>query len=116
VPVRRRSDLARVAAPVAFLAAATVAVLLIRAGIQGGDSTPTPTRPAAPVTRPVTQPTKPKPRPKPQPTVKRFYTIESGDTFGSIAARFGTTVELLRTLNPGVDEHALTVGQRVRVK
>jgi peptidoglycan endopeptidase LytF len=104
-----------VVAPVAFLAAATAAVLLIRAGIQGGNSTPTPTRPAAPVTRTATQPTKPKPKAKPKP-VRRFYTIESGDTYATIASRFGTTVDQLRTLNPGVDEHALTVGQRIRVK
>ena len=57
----------------------------------------------------------PKPKPKPKP-VKRFYTIESGDTYGIIASRFGTTVDQLRALNPGVDEHALTVGQRIRVK
>jgi len=104
-----------VVAPVAFLAAATVAVLLIRNGIQGGNSTPQPTPPAAPATRTVTHPTKPKPKPKPKP-VKRFYTIESGDTYGIIASRFGTTVDQLRALNPGVDEHALTVGQRIRVK
>jgi LysM repeat protein len=93
-----------------------VAVLLIRAGIQGGDSTPAPTRPTPPAARPAPRPTKPQPKPKPKPTLKRFYTIESGDTYGSIAARFGTTVAVLESLNPGVDEHALTVGQRIRVK
>jgi LysM repeat protein len=115
--VRGRRDAARVVAPVAFLAAATVAVLLIRNGIQGGSSTPQPTPPAAPVTRTVSRPAHPKPKPKPKPKpLKRFYTIASGDTYGIIAGRFGTTVDQLRALNPGVDEHALTVGQRIRVK
>jgi LysM repeat protein len=45
-----------------------------------------------------------------------FYTVESGDTYGSIAAEQGTSVDELRTLNPEVDETALQPGQRIRVK
>lgn len=40
-----------------------------------------------------------------------YYTIESGDTFFSIANRFGVTVADLETANPGVDPTRLRVGQ-----
>lgn len=46
----------------------------------------------------------------------RFYTIERGDTFGSVAAEFDTTVERLIELNPGVDTTELRIGQRIRVE
>jgi LysM repeat protein len=46
----------------------------------------------------------------------RFYTIESGDTFASVAAEFDTTVEQLRELNSEVDPTQLTIGQRIRVE
>lgn len=42
-----------------------------------------------------------------------YYTIEAGDTFFSIATRFGVTVRDLETANPGVDPTRLTIGQRI---
>jgi LysM repeat protein len=42
--------------------------------------------------------------------------VESGETLGTIADEFDTTVESLVELNPGVDPTALTVGQRIRVR
>ena len=44
------------------------------------------------------------------------YTVQSGDTLGSIAQKYGTTVNALTTLNPGIDPTALHIGQRIRVK
>ena len=41
--------------------------------------------------------------------------IQSGDTLGSIAVKYDTTVEELVRLNPDVDPTALRVGQRIRV-
>jgi len=43
------------------------------------------------------------------------YAVRSGDTLGSIAERFGTTIDRLMELNPGIDPRALRVGQAVRV-
>ena len=106
-----RRTLARYAAPAAFLAAATIAVLLVRAGLHGGReaertaTTPVPTRPAA--TAPGARPAGPR---------ARYYRIRSGDTLDLVAARFGTTVERLLELNPGIEPTALRVGQRVRVR
>jgi LysM repeat protein len=41
--------------------------------------------------------------------------VRSGDTLGTIAGRFGTTVDELLALNPGIDPRALHVGQSLRV-
>lgn len=41
----------------------------------------------------------------------RLYTVRPGDTYYSIALRFGTTVPALIASNPGVDPNALRVGQ-----
>ncbi len=113
----RRRAFARYAAPVAFLAAVTVAVLLIRSGLGGGDSSsgpapvataPTPAATTAPAT--TSAPTVPR-RP-----AKRFYLIRSGDTLDLVAIRFDTTVERLLALNPGIEPTALTPGQKVRIR
>ena len=39
------------------------------------------------------------------------YTIRAGDTFFSLAQRFGTTVEAIQRANPGVDPDRLQIGQ-----
>jgi LysM repeat protein len=44
-----------------------------------------------------------------------YHVVESGDTLGSIAEKYDTTVEELVRLNPGVDPTALRVGDRIRV-
>jgi len=112
-PARRR-ELKRFAAPVAFLAAATVAVLLIKSGLHGhspqGTTLPTPSTSTSTRTH-TTQTT----TSATTTSAARMYTIQSGDTFGSVAAKENTTVEQLIRLNPGVDPKALHVGQQIRV-
>lgn len=51
------------------------------------------------------------PVPRPRPCPGRTYTIQPGDTFFSIARRFGTSVEALVAANPGVDPNRLQIGQ-----
>ena len=119
----RRRQLARIAAPAAFLAAVTIAVLLIRSGLEGGP-TATTTQTATHVTTSATPRRKKHVRPAAATTTAAasttgaavYYTVQSGDTYGSIAARYGTSVQALEALNPGVSSTALTVGQRIRVK
>jgi LysM repeat protein len=101
---RWRAPLARYGAPAAFLAAATVAALLVRAGLKAGD------RPArTPSTAATATPTATSASPA-------YYRIRSGDTLGAVAARFHTTVDELLTLNPRVDPNSLYIGQRLRVR
>ena len=44
-----------------------------------------------------------------------LYRIRAGDTFFSIARRFGTTVSALEAANPGVNPNQLQVGQEICV-
>jgi LysM repeat protein len=102
----------------AFLAAVTIAVLLIRSGLGSGPATPAATT-IATSGRPSTASTTPHKhhkKKKRHATAARFYVVQSGDTFGSIASANGTTVARLEQLNPGVSTNALAVGQRIRVK
>jgi LysM repeat protein len=111
VRLPRRAEVARYVAPAAFLLVVTVAVLLVRAGLEGGGGNATTT---APVTRPRPVTTRVTTT-RPKPAARRFYTIQSGDTLETVAAKFGTTTEKLLALNPNVDPHALSVGQKIRI-
>jgi LysM repeat protein len=113
VDPRRRRELAHYGAPLAFLAAATIAVLLIKAGLGGGSKNTT----TAAETRTATVATSTRSGTTTQTatTAARYYTIQSGDTLGSVAIKENTTVADLLRLNPGIDPQALHVGQRIRV-
>jgi LysM repeat protein len=47
---------------------------------------------------------------------RTYWRVQAGDTFASIADRFGTSIEDLVQLNPTADPQALRIGQRVRVR
>jgi LysM repeat protein len=112
-----RPAVARFAAPAAFLAAATVAILLIRSGFADGRPS-APTRPAvtAPATTPSRTATTRRPTTRPSTAGQERYAIRAGDTLGIVADRYDTSVEALVELNPGIDPTALQVGQQIRVK
>jgi LysM repeat protein len=111
-----RASAARLLAPAAFLAGVTIAVVLIRVGLHGGEEE-TATRPqttattttAAQTTTPPTTATTAAPEPV-------FVRVEEGGTLDQIALDNETTVERLLELNPGIDPTALRIGQRVRVR
>jgi LysM repeat protein len=104
--------LKRYGAPAAFLAAVTIAVLLVRSGLQTKDSPGTTsvatTRSTSTTTGTISTAT----------TVRRkqFYRLRIGETLSDVAIRFDTTVEDLLALNPGIEPTNLTVGQRIRVR
>jgi LysM repeat protein len=117
-----RRRLARLGAPVAFLLGVTIAVLLVRSGLEHGTRTA-----RTSTTRPVTHASTAAggTAPRQASTARtattpagagRYYTVRKGDTFGSIAAKEGTTVTALESLNPGVSSTSLQVGQKIRVK
>ena len=112
--MRRKARLARYAAPIAFLAAATVAILLVRSGLDNGDATPPPVTTAATTTAATTEPGTT--GTTTNAAGAEFYVIQAGDTLAVIADKHDTTVEQLLVLNPDVDPVALNVGQRIRVK
>ena len=41
------------------------------------------------------------------------YVIKAGDTYSSIAPKFGVTVKALQTANPGVDPAKLQIGKKI---
>jgi LysM repeat protein len=103
---KTRTWAARLAAPLAFAAAAIVLILLVQSGLRADDSetgtTATPTATTQGGTTTVA-------------TQRKRYRVQRGDTLESIAAKFGTTVEALIELNPDIDPLALSPGQRIRV-
>jgi LysM repeat protein len=121
-----RRTFAHYAAPAAFLLAATILAILIHSALDGGSTPGRTTTTLGPVTRPSTA----KAPPQKTRTVTnantstsgttvagaQYATVQSGDTFGSIAARYSTSVSELEALNPGVSSNSLQVGQRIRVK
>jgi LysM repeat protein len=128
VDPRTRQELTRYGAPAAFLAAVTIAAILVKAGLNGGSGTP-PTTVALPTTSTTTGATTKIVLTTPTGGTgstsattatttagATYYAVQSGDTLGSIAGKFGTTVDQLTTLNPGIDPTALHIGQRIRVK
>jgi LysM repeat protein len=122
VDPRRRRELTRFGAPAAFLAAATIAVILIKAGLSDGSGAEPTTVGALPNAAATTAPrvtsqlvlTESTPTTTTTPE-GQYYVIQGGDTLGSIALKYDTTVEDLVRLNPDVDPTALHVGQRIRV-
>jgi LysM repeat protein len=116
--VAKREAVLRWAAPAAFLAALTVAVLLVRAGLHHGGTAPAPTvaTPTVTATTRAATTAAAKTTPATATTAANTYTVQSGDTYGSIATKFGTSVTQLEALNPGVSPNALSVGQKIRVK
>ncbi len=116
---RRRppSGAARYLAPAAFLVAVTVAALLIHSALQGHGGSPATTA-RGPVTHASTTPAPPPGTTRKATTTlaAQTYTVESGDTFGSISAKTGVSIAQLEQLNPGVSSNSLQVGQHLRVK
>jgi LysM repeat protein len=107
--VARTPGWRRYAGPAAFLAAATIAVLLVRAGLHSGANHAArggharPTSPAAATTT-VRRP------------VPRFWTVRAGDTFETVATRTGVTIATIQRLNPGVRSTSLFIGQKLRLR
>ena len=114
--MRGKARLARYAAPAAFLAAATVAILLVRSGLENGDTTTPSGTTAVTTTAPATTEPATTGGTTTDAAGAEFYEIQPGDTLAVIADEHETTVEQLLVLNPDVDPVALTVGQRIRVK
>ena len=99
-----RAEARRYAIPVLLLLLVTVGALIARGALDDSE-------PAARA--------KPAPRGTANVRVKRaavkFHLVESGDTLGGIAERYGITVVRLQILNPSIDAGALRVGQQVRL-
>ena len=111
----RRRAWTHYAAPAAFLLAATIAILLVRAGINhGGTTTTAPVLPSAPRKTVATAPAKR--TTKPTTAGPRFYTVVAGDTFEVISSKTHVPVARIQRLNPNVQSTALYIGEKIRIR
>jgi len=96
---------ARLAAPIALLAAAVAVVIVVQASPSSAPSSSSAaTRTAA------TQPAR-----RSRPAAPRAYVVKSGDTLSVIADKTGVSLEQIERLNPDVDPNALQTGQRLQL-
>src|ERR1044071_1275429 len=97
---------ARLAAPLALLAAAIAVAVVVAASRPGSTDSPSPLpRPA--VTQPV--------RRSSRPATPRAYVVKPGDTLTVIADKAGVSIEEIERLNPDVDPNALQSGERLEL-
>jgi LysM repeat protein len=95
---------ARLAAPLALLAAAVaIAVVVQASGSSSRSDSPSVTRTA------VTQPVR-----HARPAL-RVYVVKPGDTLTVIADKANVSLETIQRLNPQVDPNALQTGQRLKL-
>ena len=103
-----RQDWRRYAAPAAFLLAVTVAVVLVRSGLEHSSSTQSTTT--------TTSRLPPSPQVSTTANKREYWTVRAGDTFGVISAKTGVSVARIERLNPKVTSTSLFIGEKVRIK
>ena len=110
-----REDWRRYVAPAAFLLAATIAIVLIRSGLQSGahpvHTSTVSTQPHKTVSTATTTG-----RTTTTASGPRFWTVQAGDTFGVIATKTGVSVATIQQLNPNVNPTSLFIGQKLRLR
>jgi LysM repeat protein len=117
-----RDDWRRYVAPAVFLLAVTIAVVLVRSGIESGGtaagtSTTVPPQPrkhvvtttGATTTRASTTTTA-------ASSKKAYWTVQAGDTFGVISSKTGVAVATIEQLNPTASSTSLFIGERIRYR
>lgn len=114
-----RGEWRRYTAPAAFLLGVTIAVILVRNGLETRTSAspvsavPTATSPHTVVT---TAPTTTRKTTTRTAGTKTFWTVKAGDTFGVISSETGVPVATIEQLNPNVSSTSLFIGEKIRVK
>ena len=103
-----QQDWRRYAAPAAFLLAVTIAVVLVRSGLEHGSSTKSTTS--------TTRAIPPSPQVSTTANKREYWTVRAGDTFGVISSKTGVSVARIQRLNPKVTSTSLFIGERVRIK
>ena len=105
------------AAPAAFLLAATIAVVLVRAGFEKGHKAGASSL-ARGTTSAVVAVSGPAPtaRPGRRGVRTKFWIVKAGDTFAVISTATGVSVARIQKLNPRLSSTSLFIGERVRIR
>jgi LysM repeat protein len=113
----REHEWQRYLAPAAFLLAATIAVLLIRSGLEAGrkPSQATVSVRAAPRHHSARTTIRTTTR-KAKPSGRRVWTVGAGDTFGVISSKTGVPVATIVRLNPKASSTSLHIGEKIRLR
>ena len=104
----KQQEWRRYAAPAAFLLAVTIAVVLVRSGLEHGSSTSTTTT--------TTRVIRPSPQVSTTANKREYWRVRAGDTFGVISSKTGVPVARIQRLNPKVTSTSLFIGEKVRIK
>ncbi|MGN6797662.1 MAG: LysM peptidoglycan-binding domain-containing protein [Gaiellaceae bacterium] len=105
--MRQQQEWRRYAAPAAFLLAVTVAVVLVRSGLEHNSSNPRTT---------TTRRIPPSPQVSTTANKREYWRVRAGDTFGVISSKTGVPVARIQRLNPKVTSTSLFIGEKVRIK
>jgi len=119
-PRSRRSP-ARFLAPLALIVVLVAFLSIVTSpGSNGGGSpvtdTASQTSTHAATTTGTASKTTAKKSPQAETVGPRTYTVQVGDTLGSIADKTGIPLERIQTLNPDVDPHAMVAGQQIKLR
>ena len=111
----RGNDCRRYAAPAAFLLAATVAIVLVRSGMDAGKDAGTRATSVPTLTRKQVATTTTK-RHTTTVSSQAFWVVQAGDTFGVISTKSGVPVATIERLNPNVSSTSLFIGEKIRLR
>jgi LysM repeat protein len=110
------SDWRRYVAPAAFLLAVTIAVVLVRSGLESGHPSSNTPAPPAPLTTTTTVARTTTAGTTAAPPKKAYWTVKAGDTFAVISAQSGVSIATIEQLNPTVKSTSLYIGEKIRIK
>jgi LysM repeat protein len=106
--VRLQQEWRRYAAPAAFLLAVTIAVALVRSGLEHDA--------AKQGTTTTTRSIPPSPQVSTTANKREYWRVRAGDTFGVISTKTGVSIARIQKLNPKVTSTSLFIGEKVRIK
>jgi LysM repeat protein len=108
--VPQQQEWRRYAAPAAFLVAVTIAVALVRSGLEHGSGG------ARTTTTTTTRTIPSSPQVSTTANGREYWKVRAGDTFGVISTQTGVSVARIQRLNPKVTSTSLFIGEKVRIK
>ena len=112
----RGDDWRRYAAPAAFLLAATVAIVLVRSGMDAGSDARTRSGSVPTLTRKHVATTTTTKSHTTTVSSQAFWTVQAGDTFGVISTKTGVPVATIERLNPNASSTTLFIGEKIRLR